>query len=110
MRFTTAYAFVPSNGDASTFAITARAGYGRFGIETSFHVLAGVLVSLIRPFVVPTQIVPLAIGDGGDRLDRAGRGAARRSGAVSAGGVIPFGIGEIGSSCGASARRHPWLP
>src|SRR5512147_2844102 len=64
----------------------ARRGVGSPGIETSVHVFPSSRVSLIIPFVVPTQIVPAATGDA--EIDSiappGGRGAVAPVGGVPA--------------------------
>src|SRR5215469_3466296 len=96
MRSTTAYASAALKGDASTFSTNAREAYGKFGIDTSVHVWPESRVSLMRPFVVPTQIVPLATRDGAIVSSEPGRGAFGGGVAVSGRGVTPVGYVRSG--------------
>src|ERR1019366_9803709 len=78
--------------------ISARAAYGRFGIDTSSQVFPSSLVTLIKPVFVPAQIVPrptvlAEIVSIAPRGNDPGWGVA-----VSASGVIPFGYVRSGLS------------
>src|SRR5690349_18700226 len=79
----------------------ARLGVGRSGIDTSVHVFPSSRVSLIRPFVVPTQIVPAATGDA-DIDSMAPPGGRGAPGAAE--------VGTLGGTPRSGLSVRQWTP
>src|ERR1044071_6847937 len=82
--------------EASMVSMKARVGSGIPGMVTSSQVLPSSRVSLTRPLLVPTQIIPFATVEGENDSMIPGGGVPGARVAVSGGGVCPFGYPRSG--------------